>query len=399
MLAIEARNLGKTYRVYAKPSDRLKELILRRPMHQTFPSLKDISFALPTGGTLGVIGENGAGKSTLLKILARTLTPSAGQLTIRGRLAALLELGAGFHPEFTGRQNIHLNARLLGLKDDEIRAREKEIIEFAELDEFIDRPIKTYSSGMAVRLGFSVATVVDPDILIIDEALSVGDAHFQKKCVDRLMQFREQGKTILFCSHSMYLVKELCHEAIWLERGEMRGYGPTSDVVSDYVAYMEAKDEQAPVRDSTNARSNAPEVVIDEVRVVGQDGQPLERIENGQDVTIRIKTTRKQAPVKGHVGIGLVRPDGQLLFGTTTKVSGQAPVSFQGEQVTELVIPASPLLSGTYKIKAMVSDEHTLHLYDQYQTESFLATSDHPNLGVVWIPHDWHLPGASRVEA
>jgi len=217
--AIEARNLTKNYQVYLRPFDRLKEAVLRRPCHDLVEALTDVSFEVPEGGTLGIIGENGAGKSTLLKILAGTARQTFGQMVKRGRMAALLELGSGFHPEFSGRQNIYLNAALLGLKEKEIREREEAIIAFSELEQAIDRPVKTYSSGMYVRLAFSIATSVDPEILIIDEALSVGDQRFQQKCVDRMMNFRKANKTLIICTHSMYMINELCSHAIWLKTG------------------------------------------------------------------------------------------------------------------------------------------------------------------------------------
>ena len=194
MDAIEVENLTKQYRVYLKPFDRLKEALIRRPCHELVEALGDVSFRVTPGDTLGVIGENGAGKSTLLKILAGTVRPTSGNVAKQGRIAALLELGSGFHPEFSGRQNIYLNAALLGLGEKEIKEREESIIEFSELGDVIDRPVKTYSSGMYVRLGFSIATSVDPDVLIIDEALSVGDQRFLKKCVDRMMGFKKREK-------------------------------------------------------------------------------------------------------------------------------------------------------------------------------------------------------------
>ena len=210
MFRVNVQNVGKEYRLYAKPHDRLWEALFRKPKHDLFKVLSDISFNVALGQSLGIIGDNGAGKSTLLKLLAGTIHPTTGNIEVNGRVAALLELGAGFHPEFTGRQNIHLNASLLGIPEEEIKLKENEIIEFAELEQFIDRPVRTYSSGMYVRLAFSIATTVDPEILIIDEALAVGDMAFQKKCITRMNFFKEQGKTMLFCSHSMYLVQELC---------------------------------------------------------------------------------------------------------------------------------------------------------------------------------------------
>jgi len=233
--AIEAQGLTKNYQVYRRPFDRLKESALRRPCHDRIEALTDVTFEVPEGGTLGIIGENGAGKSTLLKILAGTVRPTSGHLVNRGRVAALLELGSGFHPEFSGRQNIYLNAALLGLKEKEIREREASIIAFSELENAIDRPVKTYSSGMYVRLAFSIATSVDPQILIIDEALSVGDQRFQQKCVDRMMNFRNANKTLIICTHSMYMINELCSHTLWLKNGRTCLLGKTSSVVSSYL--------------------------------------------------------------------------------------------------------------------------------------------------------------------
>ncbi|MCH7816361.1 MAG: ABC transporter ATP-binding protein [Proteobacteria bacterium] len=241
MPRISVANLNKEFKIYARPQDRLTEILLRRKKHQVYHVLSDISFALPDGKSLGIIGDNGAGKTTLLKLLVGTLQPTSGDISIRGQVAALLELGAGFHPEFSGRKNIFLNASLLGVPDDDIAQLENDIIEFSELDYFIDRPVKTYSSGMYVRLAFSIATMVRPDILVIDEALSVGDMAFQKKCVQRMNQFRQEQKTMVFCSHSMFHVQELCDIAIWLDKGRIREIGDSDKVVGHYEDFCNSK--------------------------------------------------------------------------------------------------------------------------------------------------------------
>ncbi|MCH8265870.1 MAG: ATP-binding cassette domain-containing protein [Proteobacteria bacterium] len=238
---ISVEGLFKDFKIYARPQDRLIELLLGKPRHEVFHVLSDISFAVPSGKSLGIIGVNGAGKSTLLKLLVGTLQATGGNISLRGQVAALLELGAGFHPEFTGRKNIFLNASLLGVPDENIEALEADIIEFSELGHFIDRPVKTYSSGMYVRLAFSIATMVRPDILVIDEALSVGDMAFQKKCVQRMNEFREQQKTMVFCSHSMFHVQELCDTAIWLDQGRIREMGDSDKVVGHYEDYCSNK--------------------------------------------------------------------------------------------------------------------------------------------------------------
>ncbi len=235
---VEVERLSKVYRVYRSPWDRLREALLRRPRHRAFSALQDVNFSLPEGQGLAILGENGAGKSTLLKILAGISTPTSGRLSVRGKIASILELGSGFHPEFTGRQNIVLNAAMLGLGERELQQKLPTIIEWSELGDFIDQPVKVYSTGMAMRLGFSIATQVEPDVLIIDEALSVGDGYFQKKCMDRLLQFVGGGGTLLFCSHAMYYASAFCQQALWLRNGRVEALGPVADVVRDYETFL-----------------------------------------------------------------------------------------------------------------------------------------------------------------
>ena len=225
-LAIRADSISKVYRLYDRPFDRLRELVFRTPRHRPFHALKNVSFELPAGGALGLIGENGAGKSTLLKVVAGTTRATSGSIERNGVVASILELGMGFHPEFTGRENARMNAALLGLTGAEIRRRLPEMRDFAELGDFFDRPVRTYSSGMALRLAFAVATHADADVLIVDEALAVGDGYFQKKSVDRITDFQKRGGTLLFCSHALYYVALLCDRAIWLKNGDVAAAGP-----------------------------------------------------------------------------------------------------------------------------------------------------------------------------
>ena len=394
MYAIEVKNVSKIYRLYRKPFDRLKEALLRKPLHQPFESLRDVSLVVPFGETMGIIGENGAGKSTLLKILAGTLTPSSGEVITRGRVAALLELGAGFDPEFTGQQNIYLNASLQGLSEFEIKEKEPAIIDFAELGQFIDRPLKTYSSGMVLRLAFSIATSVDPDVLIVDEALSVGDQRFQQKCVNRMVGFRKAGKTIIVCSHSMYLINELCAETMWFANGRVCSHGKTSKVISEYLGYLEegsGKDDTA-IDPAPLESSSLPDIILEDLRLLDDKGRSLERIEQFQPVVFQVRTRRIGPPLKGHLGVGLERPDGQLVFGTTTKISGLKPVEFTGEQVMELVIPSIPILGGSYRAKAVVTDQHTLRAIHELSSAPFLIQSDHPEMGILWMKHYWRFP-------
>lgn len=392
MNVIEAHNLTKNYQVYLKPFDRLKEAVLRKPCHELVEALSDVSFEVPEGGTLGIIGENGAGKSTLLKILAGTTRPTFGQMIKHGRMAALLELGSGFHPDFSGRQNIYLNAALLGLKEKEIRDREEAIIAFSELENAIDRPVKTYSSGMYVRLAFSIATSVDPQVLIIDEALSVGDHRFQQKCVDRMMGFRKENKTLIICTHSMYMINELCSRALWLKNGRTCDYGKTSSVVSAYRAYLENDPETASSAPAAPAESQMPDILIEEVRLLDKENESMVHIHQFEAIVVQVKTRRLGEPVKGHLAIGFGFSNGTQIFETTTKMSGLAPILFSGEQIIELTIPSIPILGGNYVVRVRVGDEHALRTVHQMRHGPIVIESEHPEMGMTWIPHVWNVP-------
>lgn len=283
---ITVNGLNKEFRIYERPQDRLTELFTRKPRHQIYHVLKDISFAVADGKSFGIIGNNGAGKSTLLKLLVGTLQPTSGSIDVNGQVAALLELGAGFHPEFTGRRNIYLNAALLGVSDDNIVELENEIIAFSGLADFIDRPVKTYSSGMYVRLAFSIATMVRPDILVIDEALSVGDMAFQKKCVQRMNQFRAEQKTMVFCSHSMFHVQELCDSAIWLHEGKIREIGDSDKVVADYEDFCNSSKTFNSIREDVplapeNSNGPVDESDVQDCRIISVSVQTT----SGEDIT------------------------------------------------------------------------------------------------------------------
>lgn len=243
-LAIRVSGLSKCYQVYDKPQDRLKQSLWRgrRQYYREFWALREISFDIRKGETVGIIGRNGSGKSTLLQLIAGTLAPSAGTVQVNGRVAALLELGSGFNPEFTGRENVFMNGAILGLSEQEIGERFDEIASFAAIGDFIERPVKTYSSGMMMRLAFAVSVCVDPDVLIVDEALSVGDMAFQLKCMERLDRLVKSGTTLLFVSHDILSVKSFCQRAIYLTSGEMVATGPASDIAERYM--MDVRNEQ-----------------------------------------------------------------------------------------------------------------------------------------------------------
>lgn len=394
MIAIEVKGLSKVYKLYQSPTQRLKEIILRKPFHTDFVALDNINFSILSGETFGIIGENGAGKSTLLKILAKTLQPTAGSIEIRGRTAALLELGAGFNPELTGEENIYLNAYLLGLSRNEIDAKKKEIIAFSELGDFIKRPVKTYSSGMHVRLAFSIATSVNPEVLIIDEALSVGDEHFQKKCTDIMAKFRESGKTLVFCSHSMYYVQELCRSAIWIHKGEIKSAGETGKVIIDYQNHE--RDKTSVLKEKISNLVTAPDVVdagktlsIFDVKITNKDGFESDFLTTMEAVTFSFKVSCKRDDLKGHLGFALIRNDETMCFGTVTSFDNLPPINLRDGQEYKIKIKTLPLLTGIYSLLVIVADEIALHPYDTHRTKNFSIGPGRREFGMALIEHEW----------
>ena len=388
--AITVDQVSKAYKIYQKPADRLWEAFYRKPRHTLFKSLENISFQVRSGESVGIIGDNGAGKSTLLKLLAGTLTPTTGSVSTNGRVAALLELGAGFHPEFTGRQNIHLNATLLGLTENEISQREDDIIAFSELGDRIDRPVKTYSSGMYMRLAFSVATSVDPDILIIDEALSVGDQHFQKKSIDRIIGFREVGKTILFCTHSMYLIHELCDRALWLESGQQSGLGPTEAVVRQYLEKVKRDNEKdVPTSDGSLEKSGQL-IAIQQISLLDSNGQSIDVLKALEPLRLRVDlATLVSRTVTGHIGIGLFDDGGEMMFYVTTRDAGLPPMAFFDKQSIDLHIPLFRILRGEYQIRVVVGDDSALLPLCDAATSYFGVIGGRSDLGLVKMEYEW----------
>ncbi len=373
MGAIHARNLSKRYRFYARPIHRLAELVLRRPCCQEVEVLSGVDLDVHPGECFGIVGDNGAGKSTLLKLVAGTLAPSSGEIRVSGRVAALLELGAGFHPEFTGRENILLNASLLGLSREEIAHREAEIIAFSGLEEFIDRPVKTYSSGMYVRLAFSIATSIDPDILVIDEALSVGDQAFQKRCVDRMLEFRERGKTMLFCSHSMYMVNQLCDRAMWLHRGRVRMVGSAVEVTAAYEDHCrEQAAGAAPPADQAKEVSPPPEaspISVESIELNGSAGEV--QLPTGAPLTVQI-TVANRSGDPCWVVVGIRRNDHLVCHGVSqASDQGQEPLAGKGLHRVELHYPTIPFLHGTFFVVVFVVDQAGVHVYDKRESAPF----------------------------
>ncbi len=391
MACLVAEDLTKIFRVYDEPRDRLLEMFGGRRRHKEFVALRDISFSLRSRETLGIIGNNGAGKSTLLKILARTLTPTSGRFHAEGRVMALLELGSGFNPEFTGRENIYLNASLFGMSRQEIRQREQAIIDFADIGPFIDRPVKTYSSGMYVRLAFSIATSVDPDILIIDEALSVGDELFQKKCVRRMNHFREAGKIILFCSHSLYQVNILCDRAIWIDQGQIRMDGTASTVTRAYEDWNQEKNRVEKEASAVSSAAGAACRVLD-VAVMSSDGRRLVTVTHGQSLVFNMEVEATE-DVIAQFGFAVVRGDGLLCCCAMGNLEGRQPVSLlAGQRLNVMLhVESFPLLDGSYRLVGGIVDASGLHFFHQVYSEPFVVTALNYTLGITGFPHTWEL--------
>lgn len=387
--SVTVTNLSKLYLLYDRPQDRLKQTILGRLGHnfaKTFWALQDVSFEMQPGEVLGIVGRNGSGKSTLLQIIAGILQPTHGQVQLSGRLAALLELGAGFNPEFTGRENIILNGSILGISEKEMHVRMNDIIEFAQIGQFLDQPVKLYSSGMFVRLAFAIATSVDPQVLIVDEALAVGDAYFQQKCFRRMQEFKRSGKSILFVSHDGSAIKSLCDRALWLENGQVSMIGKPENVVTSYLASLfgfgvhtldSGSDSSSPptsvdARDSLSQIANLYETVIPNVnrrfgngaaQILGiglydASGNPIASVQQNQTIQIRV-SARYLANVKSPVfGYILRNRNGLDLASTNTDMENvHLPPGQPGQVQTVRFLVQLPILSpGSYVLTIGISD-------------------------------------------
>ncbi len=367
--AVEIRNLSKMFKIYSRPSDRLRELFGLGKRHREFWALRDINLKIERGESVGIVGMNGSGKSTLLQIIAGVMKPTRGEVRVRGKVAALLELGIGFHPELTGRENIRLAASLMGIGLD--KETEEKVIEFAEIGEFIDAPVKTYSSGMFVRLAFSLAVCVDPDILIVDEALSVGDIYFQKKSFDRIQEFKKAGKTMIFCSHSMYQVRHLCNRAVWLEGGKVRMEGDADTVTREYESWISSMQK---------GEGGSRELGI-ELR----ESSSITAF-TGEDFSVDIEASFHDRPY--HVGVGILRNDNTFIYGTSTQIDGLPPLK-PGERV-RFVLESLPLMPGEYKLGIfLLDDTGSLPAKEELKTLKVVWNTPTEEVGFVRLQHRW----------
>ena len=390
---LHVQGLGKEYRLYDSPRARLKALLTGKANHRNHWALQDVSFSLQRGQCLGVIGDNGAGKSSLLKLMAGTMQPSTGSIARSGRVTAILELGAGFHPDFSGRDNLYFAGNLIGIGATEMAALEQSIIAFSELGTAIDRPVKTYSSGMVVRLAFALVTAVQPDLLIIDAALAVGDQHFQKKCVDRIGRFRADGCTILFCSHSLYHVRQLCDVALWLDRGLVAAYGDTESVLARYGVHVRAQEQdpdlQAPVepRPLSVAEDKRAEIVSVVVADLGEGEPPLL---HSKDLCVTV-TVRMHADEQPAIGVMIEQSHGVGITAVTTHADGAHPVrTGDGLWRATVTFPDLPLHSSDYVLSAYLFDAQGLVVYEQWmRCAEFRLVAPSALPGLVHLPHRW----------
>ena len=389
-VVIQATGLCKKYHLYASPSDRFKHFIFKKKTSEIdcYHALKPIDLTLLKGEVLGIVGENGAGKSTLLQLICGTLSPTSGELNVQGRVAALLELGSGFNPEFTGRENVFLNAGILGMKRIDIESKFDEIVDFSGVREAIDQAVKTYSSGMLVRLAFSVATSVEPDILIIDEALSVGDGAFARKSFERIMQLRQKGTTILFCTHNLYQVEAICTKAIWLKKGESVAFGQPGDVVKRYEAYLHSVEHHTGLSapdgnllqnsmDSQSILGYVPpkfkDIIVTLTTEKTSERASLSHIPEGisGESTLSIKaiwTCNKNSPPPSFA-ITIHTADSRMVVSAGSHSDShinQRPIQCQNNQASATVTFENlPLLKGEYWIEAYLLCEQGILFYDQ----------------------------------
>jgi ABC-type polysaccharide/polyol phosphate transport system ATPase subunit len=424
--AIELLNVSKIYRRYGgRQFATLKSALLQRSIlrtlqpSETFSALTGVSFTVPKGCTYGVIGPNGSGKSTALKLVAGITKPTTGTVRVEGRISALIELGAGFHPEISGRENVFINGIMLGLTKRQIHERFDEIVEFAELTEFIDAPVKTYSSGMYMRLGFAVAIHVDPDVLLVDEVLAVGDEAFTHKCLDKFSEFRRRGKTILLVTHSLGLVERFCDEALWLDAGIARSHGDPKRVVSEYLMSVEASEEhlmetttakavaaaeegvQPPPSEpdatrppenmfhATEGRWGAREVEIVDVTLLDGDGKPGFIFHSGEPMSIQLKVRAAQPNDEVVFGIGIFSAEGVCCYGTNTFLEEMNPARLAGDAEATFAIEGLDLVEGTYKLDVAVHKRDGAP-YDYHRLlYTFRVKSRTHDVGIYRPRHHW----------
>ena len=426
-LAIQVRDVHKVYRRYSRRKHfaTLKSALLSGSVMRdlrpdaVFEALKGVSFDVRKGKTFGIVGRNGSGKSTMLKLIAGIGKPTAGSVRVQGRVSALIELGAGFHPEISGRENVQINGLMLGLSRREIADRFEDIVRFAELEEFIDAPVKTYSSGMYMRLGFAVAINVDPDVLLVDEVLAVGDEAFTHKCLDKFAEFRRRGRTVLLVTHSLDLVTRFCDEALWLDSGVVKADGDPKRVIDAYLMDVAASEnrelagaastselqvshpnpdvEPTDMFKAAEGRWGSREAEITGVEMIGASGQPAHLFKSGERVDIRLHVRANQRVNDFAFGVGIFNADGICCYGTNTHIEGGSANELVGEGMVVLTIDSLDLVEGTYKLDVAVHRRNGVP-YDYHRLlYTFRVKSARKDVGIFRPPHHWSFSGGIRM--
>ena len=397
--AIVVDDVWKQFRLYDERNQSLKAAMMRgrRARYRQFDALKGVSFEVAQGSTFGLIGHNGSGKSTLLKLVAGIHRPTSGSITHNGRISAMLELGAGFHPELSGRENVYLNGAILGMTRRQISAAMDEIIEFSGLAEFIDSPVKVYSSGMYVRLGFAIAVNLDPEILIIDEVIAVGDEDFQRRCFDHLAKLKRRGITIVLVSHSLGLVQTLCDEVAWLDHGRLRAVGPAPEVVQEYLSEVGAVERQRDaaakgVTAGEGDRLGSHEIDITNIEFVTDDGPAQKRAVAGEPLKIRVHYEAHEPIVDPVVGIAVYTENKIHISGSNSRMGGMRLGEVTGTGYVEWDLGRCPLNPGTFIVRAGMNDWTMAHTYDYWENGPELVVrpgSAAMYRGIVGLPNDW----------
>jgi len=423
---ITLQNVWKNYRLFGRRSQfaTLKSALLKRDVRlspeSSIVAVKNVSFVVERGEAFGIIGRNGSGKSTLLKLISGILKPTSGRLIVAGRVAALIELGAGFHPEITGRENIYINGIMLGLGKREIEQRFDRIVEFAGIGEFLDEPVKTYSSGMYVRLGFAVAVHVDPDVLLIDEVLAVGDEEFSQKCIAKIQEMKYRGVTLVFVTHQLEQVRNLCDRAMWIDHGEVASLGDPMRVVDAYLQQVSiggsapslalgappapdpAGEEPIAAPDAAvndlleEERWGSGEVLLTRVALVDDSDHELVALGGGTPVTIEMDV-EVRAPQDDFVfGVGIFHADGTCVYGTNTDIEGWLPQRLEGDVLVRFVMPSLDLVAGAYRIDAAVHTRSGRAFDYRRGALRFVVGSRVHDTGVYRPKHRWEFDGGVR---
>jgi lipopolysaccharide transport system ATP-binding protein len=408
MTAIRFDHVSKQFTLRLERPRSFQELFLKvvhlkgRPSKEKYWALRDVSFDIEAGEMVGIIGANGAGKSTLLKLISRIIEPSTGQITVDGRVSALLELGAGFHPDLTGRENIYLNGSILGFSKVEMNRIFGAILEFSEMERFIDVPVKHYSSGMYMRLGFSIAIHVQPDILLVDEVLAVGDQAFQLRCLDKINQMKRQGTTIILVTHNLDMVRNLCTRAIWLDDSQIQRDGAVGHVLENYESQVRATDGRSlqhaedGVKDDSSWRwGSREEGEIVHVQLLDGQGHEQRTFKTGDTFVIRIHFEARERILRPQFGFALYHANGFHISGPNSVFSGLEIGAIEGEGYMDYVMPSLPLLEGTYLASVCLYDYDGVHAYDyHHQAYTFRVrpnSSIREKYGSLLIPSSWRM--------